>query len=89
MIGKALVVLFIPFKLLFLVAFNRARYSLVVAVFTKIAGDDKKIRALLYLLAVYRVKIAFAKRKVMYGVKQVGFARAVIPGKNINAIAKC
>jgi hypothetical protein len=71
-----------------LVPFYRAGYGLGLLVFVKNTGYDKKIGALFYLLTIYRVKVTFTKRQVMYSIKQIGFARPVVTREGIHSLAE-
>src|ERR1700761_5322800 len=88
MICQAGIFFFVALKLLFLILLYRASNVFSMFITIKIAGNDKKICALLNLLAINRVEVAFAKREVVYGIKQIGFTRAVIARKSIYTRAK-
>jgi hypothetical protein len=79
MVGKALIFLFIPFKLLFLVSLLSAVDLLVLALQVELTLDEEKRGAVKYILAVNRVKKAFAKGEIMDGIQDIGFPASVIP----------
>ena len=50
----------------------------------KPALQHKKTLVVADILAIDRIKVTLAKRQVMYGVEQIGFADSVVPYKTID-----
>lgn len=88
MIGKALVFFFIAFELLFLTPFQPAVYFFFFPIQLVAALNQEKRSFMKYILAVYRIKETFAKRKVMNGIQHVGFTFAVIACKAVDMAAE-
>ncbi len=88
MVRKAVVFLFVQFKLLALVAFLGAIYHILRIAFGNGSLHHKEIGSVQYVLRINRVKITLAQRQVMYGIQQVGFSFAVVARKAIYLFAE-
>jgi len=87
MISQPVILFFINLKNLMMVSFLGAHNGIgVIMVFHPHTQNSKKIFVMHYVLRVDDIEIAFAKRQVVYGIKQVGFAYAVIPRKTIDPL---
>lgn len=83
MIGQLFVILLVFLKgLLLPFLLSTVDFGLGRFVF-KGSLNDKKLRSMLNILCISGIKAAFAQRKVVNGVKDVGFALTIISQKHI------
>jgi hypothetical protein len=86
-IGQTIIFLLVYFNHLAMIAFLVAEYHIGrIGIFYKYTLNGKELLIMQYILGVNHIKVAFAKRKIMYGVEQVGFAHTIASHKTIDLV---
>jgi hypothetical protein len=84
MIGEPVVILFVSFELLFLMSSDSAINFLGLPIRNIISPlNHAHIGIVTYDLRIDGIDMTFTKRKIIYGIEQIGFSHAIVADKAI------
>jgi hypothetical protein len=88
MLREFAVFFLISFELLLFLLPDSAIDILLLTLSLKQALHHQEILIISYILAVYRIQVAFTEREIVNGIKKIGLPHAIFPNKAIDLCRK-